>query len=321
MAVAVVTFILVVALVFGSYWLLVVRPEEREHGTLSRRLRQPQRREAAARLGLERQAEKLSAIRPLAVLLKNADRVAGPLQASIDQAGLTITVGTLVLACACVALLVLVVTAQLTGLFLLGLALGALAGMLPLQWVRWKRARRLLQFEEQFPEAIDLIARAMRAGHGFTTGLAMVAEEIPDPIGAEFRVLHDRQNFGQPLPDALREFAGRVPLLDARFFATAVLTQRESGGNLAEVLDNLAGVIRERFKVKRQVRVISAHGRMTGWILMALPPALALAFIVVAPDNMRMLVNDPLGIRMVVGAIVLQITGSLVIRRLVDIEY
>ena len=145
----------------------------------------------------------------------------------------------------------------------------------PFIFVRHKKNQRLKKFEEQFPEAIDLIARALRAGHAFTTGLAMAAEEIPAPVGEEFKLLYDRQNFGMPLPDAMKAFAARIPLIDARFFVTAVLTQRETGGNLGEVLDNLASVIRERFKVKRQVRVLTAHGRITGWILAALPPALA----------------------------------------------
>ncbi len=133
--------------------------------------------------------------------------------------------------------------------------------------MRYKRTKRLQTFEEQFPEAIDLIARALRAGHALTTGLGMVADEIPAPVGEEFRRLYDEQNFGMSLPEAMRAMARRVPVLDARFFVTAVLTQREAGGNLSEVLDNLASVMRERFKMKRQVRVASAHGRMSAWIL------------------------------------------------------
>jgi tight adherence protein B len=192
---------------------------------------------------------------------------------------------------------------------------------MPYLYLRWKRSRRLAQFEEKFPEAIDLVARALRAGHAFTTGLSMVADEIPDPVGSEFKLLYDRQSFGMPLPDALRSFAERIPILDARFFATAVLTQREAGGNLSEVLDNLAKVVRERFKVKRQVRVISAHGRITGFVLVALPPAVALGFMFVVPEHMKVLVEDPMGIRMIIAAIVMQITGGLVIRKLVNIEY
>ena len=149
----------------------------------------------------------------------------------------------------------------------------------------------------------------------------MVAEELPQPIAGEFRLLYDRQNYGLPLDEALRDFAERVPLLDARFFVTAVLTQRESGGNLSEVLDNLASVIRDRFTVKRQVQVKSAHGRITGWILSAMPPALVLIFLVVSPGYLRPLIEDPPGIRMVIAGIGLQIVGTLIIRRIVRIEY
>ena len=131
---------------------------------------------------------------------------------------------------------------------------GALAACLPFAYVRYARSKRLLKFEEQFPEAIDLLSRALRAGHALTTGLSMVAEELPDPIGPEFQTLYDQQNFGMPLSQALKNFADRVACLDARFFVTAVLTQKEAGGNLSEVLDNLASIIRDRFKVKRQVQ-------------------------------------------------------------------
>ena len=150
---------------------------------------------------------------------------------------------------------------------MLALAAAPLFASIPFMFVRWKRTRRFGMFEEQFPEAIELMARALRAGHAFPTGIQMVADEIPSPVGAEFKLLYDRQNFGMPLSDALKGMAERVPILDARFFTTAVLTQRETGGNLSEILDNLAAVIRDRFKVKRQVRAVTAHGRITGWIL------------------------------------------------------
>jgi tight adherence protein B len=186
----------------------------------------------------------------------------------------------------------------------LGLVAGAVAFFVPFMYVRHMKGRRLRKFEEQFPEAIDLVGRSLRAGHAFSTGLSMAAEEIPDPVGAEFKLLYER-----------------IPLIDARFFVTAVLTQRETGGNLGEVLDNLASVIRERFKVKRQVRVLTAHGRITGWILAGLPPSLAAALFIITPEHMMLLVNDPLGVKMIVGALVLQITGTLIIRKLVDIPY
>jgi tight adherence protein B len=148
----------------------------------------------------------------------------------------------------------------------------------------------------------------------------MVAEEVPDPLGAEFRVLHDQQNYGKPLPTVLKELTERVPLLDVRIFVTAVLTQRETGGNLAEVLDKLSALIRERFTIRRQVKVVTAHGRATGWVLVALPPAVALALFVIAPDHIMTLVRDPVGLQLTAGAIVMQILGTLAIRRIVNIE-
>ncbi len=163
-----------------------------------------------------------------------------------------------------------------TGLNWAAAVVAIAAGLSPYLLVRYAAVRRTRLFEDQFPQAIDLIASSLRAGHAFTSGVSMVSDEVADPTGAEFRLLYDQQNFGMPLPDALKAFARRVPLLDARFFITAVLTQREAGGNLAEVLDNLAGLIRERSRVKRQVRVTSAHGRITGWVLSMMPPALFL---------------------------------------------
>jgi tight adherence protein B len=148
----------------------------------------------------------------------------------------------------------------------------------------------------------------------------MVADEVAEPVRSEFRLLYDRQNFGMPLPDALRSFAMRVPLLDARFFVTSVLTQRESGGNLSEVLDGLAALIRERFKLKRQVGVLSAHGRITGWVLSGLPIALGAIMFIIAPTHIGGLFADSFGIKMVVGALVLQVIGALVMRRIVDIQ-
>jgi len=165
------------------------------------------------------------------------------------------------------------------------------------------------------------MARALRAGHALTSTLQVVGDEVPDPAGAEFRQLFEQQNYGMSLPDALQAFANRAPIVDARFFVTALLTQRETGGNLSEVLDNLAFVIRERFKVKRQVRVMSAHGRITGWVLGCLPIAVGLILFTIAPGQMRVLVDDPVGLYMVITAIVLEVIGVFAIRRIVDVEF
>ncbi len=232
-----------------------------------------------------------------------------------------VSVSVFLLASACTALALFVVGTLIGRTPIAGAVLAPIGAMVPSLYVRNRRAKRVRQFEEQFPEAIDLVARALRAGHALPTGLGMVADELKAPVGTEFRILYDEQNFGLTLPDAMRNFARRVPVLDAKFFVTAVLTQRETGGNLAEVLDNLGAVIRDRFKVKRQVRVLSAHGRITGWVLAMLPPVLAVATFVVNPNHLGMLINDPLGRKMIVAAIVLQVTGTLIIRKLVDVEY
>jgi tight adherence protein B len=166
-----------------------------------------------------------------------------------------------------------------------------------------------------------LIARALRAGHALPTALQMVSDEIAAPVGEEFKRLFDQTSYGMSLPEALRAFGERVPLLDARFFVTAVLTQREMGGNLSEVLDKLASVIRDRFKVKRQVRVVSAHGRITGVVLGFLPPATALVIFIISPNRLRLLTEDPMGHYMIGGGILLQVVGVLAIRKIVDIEY
>jgi tight adherence protein B len=257
----------------------------------------------------------------LNTVLGSMGRLTAPMQRNMTQAGLSMTVGTLLLSAACLAFAGYLVVRSFIFNSLVAIAAGGLLFFVPFLYVKFKRGQRLAKFEEQFPEAIDLISRALRAGHAFTTGLAMAAEEIPAPVGQEFKLLYDRQNFGMPLPDPLKAFAARIPLIDARFFATAVLTQRETGGNLGEVLDNLASVIRERFKVKRQVRVLTAHGRITGWILAGLPPALAAAMFVMAPGHMDLLTQDPLGVQMIIGALVLQVTGTIIIRKLVNIRY
>jgi tight adherence protein B len=209
----------------------------------------------------------------------------------------------------------------LSGRLVVAAGAALLVGAVPYAWVKRAATKRMWKFEEQFPEAIELVARALRAGHAFPTGLSMVADEVGEPVGPEFKLLYDRQNFGMPLADALRAFANRVPILDARFFVTAVLTQREAGGNLSGVLDNLAAVIRERFKVKRQVRVISAHGRMTAAVLSGLPPVVAVGQMLIAPDRFKLLFTDPRGQAMLIGAVGLQVLGMLIIRKIVDIKY
>jgi tight adherence protein B len=316
------TFAIVVLIVVAVYGFVFERAEVRAEHLVRRRLREGLRGlSEAARAEFVKQEEALSSVDAIDRLLKRSQRVTTPVQRMIAQAGMSVKPSVLLLLSGVAFLAAFAFVWRFAGLWWLGLALGVLAAFLPFLAVRMKAKKRMALFEEQLPQALDLISRAMRAGHAFTTGLAMVAEEAAQPVSGEFRLLYDQQNFGMPLPDAMKAFADRVQLLDAKFFVTAVLTQRESGGNLAEVLDNLARVIRERFKVKRQVRVVTAHARITGWVLCGLPPVAALALLFISPDSMKLMVNDPMGPPMLIGAAVLQILGTLIIRRLVQIEY
>jgi|SoiMethySBSTD1v2_1073268.scaffolds.fasta_scaffold05735_5 tight adherence protein B len=197
---------------------------------------------------------------------------------------------------------------------------GLLLGALPILYLMNRRGARIKKFEEQFPEALDLLARALRAGHAFQTSLGMVADELAEPVGPEFKKTFDQQNFGLPLKECLFEMADRVPLLDVRFFATAVTIQRETGGNLAEILNNLAHVVRERFKILRQVRVHTAHGRFTGYVLLALPPVLGVVLAYLSPDHMNTLFTEQMGKTMLMGAGVMQTVGYFWIRQVIKIE-
>jgi len=190
----------------------------------------------------------------------------------------------------------------------------------PLIFVLWKRNRRMRQFEEHFPEALDLLGRAVRAGHAFTTGLEMIGKEVAEPIAGEFRTTFEEQNFGLPLRDALLNMAERVPLIDVRFFVTALMIQKETGGNLAEILDGLSRVIRERFRIYRDVRVKTAQGRLSAAILLAVPPGMLVILSALNPHYIRILIDDPLGPTILAIAATLQFIGSAVIWKIIHFE-
>jgi len=312
-------FVCVFAFILGAYWLLVVTKEEKEARAVRRRITSTRSTPIISTLTKAR--EELSRIGAVDAFLTRYSSAIHPLRESLAQSGLRLTIGSLLLCSIFLGLVAVVAMLQFTGSVLASAAAAIAAAAVPTLYVRRAAAKRIAKFEEQFPDVVDLMARALRAGHALPTALQLAGEESPDPVGAEFRLLADQQKFGRSLPDALREMAARVPLLDAGFFVTAVLTQREMGGNLAEVLDNLASVIRERFKVKRQVRVISAHGRITGVVLGILPPAVAGILFLISPGHIRVLIEDPLGVYMVMAAITLQIIGVLWIRQVVNVEY
>jgi len=193
-------------------------------------------------------------------------------------------------------------------------------GALPYLVVRHRRNKRLYAFEEMLPEAIDLLGRAIRAGHPLSAGLKMVADETSEPIQSEFRRTHEENRFGLPFDDALLAMADRVDIVDVRILVTAILIQREVGGNLAEVLDNLANVIRVRFTIRRQLRVYTAQGRFSGYVLAVLPIAVGAAIYSLNPPYIRLLFTDPVGKLMLLTAVIFQIIGFLWIRKIIDIE-
>ena len=242
------------------------------------------------------------------------------LQDYIAQAGLKIRVGKLVLLSAVTGLGVYLVVGHFYPQFPIAAALGLAATGLPFSYVGYQRTKRLQQFEERFPEALDLLGRAVRAGHAFTTGLEMIAKESPEPIASEFRTTFEEQNFGLPLRDALLNMTERIPSIDVRFFVTALLIQKETGGNLAEILDGLARVIRDRFRIHREVKVRTAQGRLTAGILIALPIFMMIVLSVMNPSYMRILFEDPKGATILTVAAGMQIIGSLMLWKIIHIE-
>ena len=196
----------------------------------------------------------------------------------------------------------------------------ALAAFLPFAYLMHRRSSRMKKFEEQFPEALDLLARALRAGHAFQTTMGMIGDELNEPVGPEFKKTFEQQNFGLPLRDSLHQLSDRVPILDVRFFVTAVLIQRETGGNLAEILDNLGHVVRERFKIRRQVRVHTAHGRFTALVLLSLPAALGIVLTFLNPEHMHVLFTERMGQMMLIIAMMMQAVGFVWIRQVIKIE-
>ena len=238
----------------------------------------------------------------------------------IEQSGVRLSIGALLLMALTSGFVLGFIVATALRMSV-GWVLGGSAGFaIPFMFLRFKRTRRLRAFEEAFPEALDLVSRALKAGHAFATGLKMVADEMPEPIGPEFRKTFDEQNFGLPMKDALANLTMRIPLLDVRFFSTAVLIQRETGGNLSEILENLSHVVRERFKILRQVRVYTAHGRLTGYVLLGLPAFLAVALAFINPEHMQLLFTERMGHMMLLATVVMQTIGYFWIRQVVKIE-
>ena len=244
----------------------------------------------------------------------------GRLNTYIAQAGLKIKPGALAILSAISGVLVYFICTVENWGMITAVLFGLLGLAFPMMFVAIRRQQRLRKFEKNFPEGIDLLSRAIRAGHAVTAGLEMMSKETPQPVAGEFRIVFEEHNFGLPLRDALHNLTERVPLVDVRFFVTGLVVQKETGGNLVELLDNLASVIRERFKIRGEVRTKTAQGRFTALILIALPPTFLLLTRAINPDYVHVLFNDPLGRTLLGVGAFLQIVGSLIIWKIVNIE-
>ncbi|PHS16952.1 MAG: secretion protein [Blastopirellula sp.] len=190
----------------------------------------------------------------------------------------------------------------------------------PITWVKFKRGRRLNAFGNQMPDALELISRALRAGHSLGAGFQLVGDELKEPIGSEFRKVFESQNLGVPLEDAIELMTERIPNLDLKFFGTAIVLQRQTGGDLAEILDKIGKLVRQRMELRGQIQALTGEGRISGIVLLAMPPVLFIVMWRLNPTYVMMLFTDPLGNQMLAGAVVAQLLGAYVIKKIIDIK-
>jgi tight adherence protein B len=244
----------------------------------------------------------------------------GSLPLLIEQAGAPIRPGTFVgvtIGCAALGVVVAVAARVATPMYPLT---ALVCGSLPLAWLLWKRRGRFKKFGKQLPDALELVGRALRSGHSLASGLHVVVEEMPEPISREFEMAYEEQNLGVPLEQALKSMLKRMPNMDLKLFVTAVAIQRQAGGDMAEILDKISYVIRERFKIMGQVQALTGEGRISGVVLMGLPIALFFAVYHLNPDYVMLLFTDQLGRKMIAVAAVLQVMGAVCIKKIVNIK-
>lgn len=316
--IAILVFVVVTLVVFASVSLFDQRKAQAR--VLRDRLSPVQKlsEQAAPEVAFLRD-EVLSRIPAFDNYLRRSERVS-ELQKTLEQGNIDVRAGNFIMLCI-ISALVLALLGFIAGGNLIFGWVGALIGFfIPYAYASHSRTKRFQKFEEKFPEAIDTLARAVRAGHAFTTAIEMIANEVSEPVAGEFRQLFEEQKFGLPVRDALLNLTDRIPLVDVKFFVTAVMLQRETGGNLAEILDNLSYVIRERFKILRQVRVHTAQGRLTMVLLMALPPTIVVVMQVLNPGFIQPLFSEFLGHVLIVAGISLQTVGYFVIRKIIRIQ-
>lgn len=319
LVVAVLVFVAVLLLLEGLYliWKSYKGPEAKKLEKRLQALSASHDATAQAQLLKERMLSEVPAFQRLLFSIPRAHS----LDKFILQSGLNWTVSKLLLSCAglCVIGLVLMSGVARQPILMSAAAAAALAA-LPLLYLQYKRSGRLDKLERQLPDALDLVTRALRSGHSFASGLQMIGEEMAEPIANEFRIVSDEVNFGVSLQQALTNLSERVPLTDLRYFVVAVLVQRDSGGNLTEVLGNLSRLVRERLKLYGKVRVLSSEGRLSAWIVGSMPFALAGVMNLVNPSFMSPLWKDPIGISIIKYTLILMAFGVLILRKIIKIR-
>lgn len=311
---------LIVGCVVSALWLTVGGGAKED--IVQKRLESVRQAERRGNVSLEVQVlrdEMLSTVPALNRVLMRWSW-AGALKKLMGQAGLTMKPARVLMSIGILGLLAYLLIGYLYHETLLAVLGGVAAAVAPLVAIAWKRSHRLGKFEENLPEALDLLGRAVRAGHSFSTGLELIAQECAEPIAGEFRTTFEEQNLGLPLRESLLNMTERIPLVDVRLLVTALLIQKETGGNLAEILDELSRVIRERFRIYREVKVKTAQGRLTAGILIALPIIMLAALGAVNPGYIKVLFDDPTGRMMLLVAGTMQLVGSLMLWKIVHIE-
>ncbi len=243
-----------------------------------------------------------------------------PLRVLHRQADCQLPLGVFVLATPLLAISAVLLVLSMHQPMMLALLFAAVLGALPTGYLYWLKNQRMAMFERQLPEALELVSRALRAGHALSVGLKIVGDEAADPIGQEFRRVFDEVSMGVALPQALQNLTERVNSLDVKFFVTSVMVQRETGGNMAEIIDSLAGLIRQRFELQLKVRALSAEGRLSAVILLGLPIFIGLVLYKTSPDYMELLFSDPIGQNLATGGSIMMVFGAIVMKRMVNIK-
>ncbi len=264
-------------------------------------------------------SDKLSDVPWVAWLLRHLD-LSRRLQELLAQSGSNGTVGRVVAGAAVLALIVAVFSRFWISNIIIRLVMGVFAAAAPFFYLQYQRSARFRKFNALLPDALDLMSRALKAGHSIVSAVEMVGAEIAAPVGPEFRRTFEEQNFGLPLREAMLSLGKRVPIPDLQFIITAILVQKETGGNLIEVMDKAAAVLRDRMRLQGQIRIYTAQGRLTGWILCALPFVLFILISFVNPTYAKVLTEDPQGQKMAIGGIVLMAIGVWMIRKIVEIK-